>query len=179
MTSPTLTRERFIERYGRFFGSQRIATISNLGYLLVEAWGEGPYIFDAEGRRYLDLWNVGGVNSLGHRTPTVVRAMEEATRTQDYGSLFFFSEAKGQLAEALARTAPGRLEATLPAVTGSEALDQAIKFAGGATGGPEILHGDPGYPGFTGFALTMTGAVDMREWAEPLIPEFRAIHYGD
>jgi len=113
MPSPILTRERFIERYGRFFGSQRMATIQNLGYLLVEAWGEGPYIFDAEGSRYLDLWNVGGVNSLGHRPPAVVRAMEEATRSQDYGSLFFFSEAKGQLAEALARTTPGRLEAAL------------------------------------------------------------------
>ena len=179
MTSSTLTRARFIERYGRFFGSQRMATIQNLGYLLVEAWGEGPYVFDAEGNRYLDLWNVGGVNSLGHRNPAVVRAMEEATRSQDYGSLFFFSEAKGQLAEALARTTPGRLEATLPAVTGSEAIDQAIKLARGTTGRTEILHGDHGYHGVTGFALTMIGAADMREWAEPLIPDFRAVRYGD
>ncbi len=179
MSSATLTRERFIELYGRFFASQRISAIHNLGYLLVEAWGEGPYIFDAEGRRYLDLWNVGGVNSLGHRHPALVRAMEEATRTQDYGSLFFFSEAKGQLAETLARTTPGRLEATLPAVTGSEAIDQAIKLARGATGRTEILHGDHGYHGCTGFALTMIGAADMREWAEPLIPGFRAVAYGD
>jgi putrescine aminotransferase len=179
MTSATLTRERFIERYGRFFGSNRIATISSLGYLLVEAWGEGPYVFDAEGRRYLDLWNVGGVNSLGHRHPALVEAMEEATRSQDFGSLFFFSEAKGQLAEALARTAPGRLEVTLPAVTGSEAIDQAIKLARGTTGRTEVLHGDHGYHGTTGFALTMIGAADMREWAEPLIPDFRAVAYGD
>src|SRR3989304_8783055 len=76
---PILTRERFIERYGRFFGSQRMATIQNLGYLLVEAWGEGPYIFDAEGSRYLDLWNVGGVNSLGHRHPAGGAAVEEGS----------------------------------------------------------------------------------------------------
>ncbi|RLC58854.1 MAG: hypothetical protein DRI30_02005 [Chloroflexi bacterium] len=179
MTSPTLTSERFIEQYGRFFGGQRIATIHNLGYLLVEAWGEGSYIFDAEGKRYLDFWNVGGVNSLGHRNPAVVAAMEEATRTQDYGSLFFFSEAKGRLAETLARTTPGRLEATLPAVTGSEAVDQSIKMARGTTGRTEILHGDHGYHGVTGFSLTMIGAADMREWAEPLIPDFRAVRYGD
>jgi acetylornithine/succinyldiaminopimelate/putrescine aminotransferase len=179
MTTPTLTRERFIEQYGRFFGSRRMATIQNLGYLLVEAWGEGPYIFDAEGRRYLDLWNVGGVNSLGHRHPAVVAAMEEATRSQDYGSLFFFSEAKGRLAETLARTAPGRLEATLPTVTGSEAVDQSIKLARGTTGRTAVLHGDHGYHGTTGFALTMIGAADMREWAEPLIPNFWAVAYGD
>jgi acetylornithine/succinyldiaminopimelate/putrescine aminotransferase len=122
---------------------------------------------------------VGGVNSLGHRHPAVVRAMEEALRAQDYGSLFFFSEAKGRLAEALARTTPGRLEVTMPAVTGSEAVDQAIKLARGATGRTEILHGDRGYHGVTGFALSMMAPGEMRDWAEPLIPDFRAVTYGD
>jgi acetylornithine/succinyldiaminopimelate/putrescine aminotransferase len=179
VSDPILTRERFIERYGRFFGNNRVEAIHKLGMLLIEARGEGPYVFDSEGRRYLDLWNVGGVNSLGHRNPVVLRATEEAMRSQDFGSLFYFSEAKGQLAETLARTAPGRLEVTLPAVTGSEAVDQAVKLARGATGRSEILHGDCGYHGVTGFALTMIGCAEMREWAEPLIPDFRAVRYGD
>lgn len=179
MSDPTLTRERFIERYGRFFGDNRVEAIHKLGMLLIEAGGEGPYVFDSEGRRYLDLWNVGGVNSLGHRNPVVLRAAEEAMRSWDFGSLFYFSEAKGRLAETLARTAPGRLEVTLPAVTGSEAIDQAIKLARGTTGRSEILHGDCGYHGVTGFALTMIGCAEMREWAEPLIPDFRAVRYGD
>jgi acetylornithine/succinyldiaminopimelate/putrescine aminotransferase len=179
VSDPILTRERFIERYGRFFGNNRVEAIHKLGMLLIEARGEGPYVFDSEGRRYLDLWNVGGVNSLGHRNPFVLRATEEAMRSQDFGSLFYFSEAKGQLAETLARTAPGRLEVTLPAVTGSEAIDQAVKLARGATGRSEILHGDCGYHGVTGFALTMIGCAEMREWAEPLIPDFRAVRYGD
>jgi acetylornithine/succinyldiaminopimelate/putrescine aminotransferase len=179
MGSEPLTREGFVERYGRFFGTRRIETIQKLGYLLVEGRGEGPYLFDTEGRRFLDLWNVGGVNNLGHRHPAVVRATEEALRQEDYGSLFFFSEAKGRLAEALARTTPGRLEVTLPAVTGSEAVDQAIKLARGTTGRTEILHGDRGYHGTTGFALSMMAPGEMRDWAEPLIPDFRALPYGD
>ena len=64
-------------------------------------------------------------------------------------------------------------------MTGSEAIDQAIKLARGSTGRTEILHGDHGYHGVTGFALTMIGAADMREWAEPLIPDFRAVRHGD
>lgn len=179
MGEPGLDRKRFVERYARFFGRDRVAAIERLGYLMVEAWGEGPYVFDTEGRRYLDLWGVGGVNSLGHRHPALVRAMEEALHSQDFGSLFHFSEAKARLAEALARTTPGRLEVTWPAVTGSEAIDQACKLARGATGRTQILHADHGYHGVTGFALSMMGSPSMREWAEPLIPDFRAVPYGD
>jgi acetylornithine/succinyldiaminopimelate/putrescine aminotransferase len=179
MSDPALTREGFVARYGRYFGSKRVEVIQKLGYLLVEGRGEGPYLFDTEGRRFLDLWNVGGVNNLGHRHPALLRAMQEALQAEDFGSLFFFSEAKGKLAEALARTAPGRLEVTMPAVTGSEAVDQAIKLARGATGRSQILHGDRGYHGVTGFALSMMAPGEMRDWAEPLIPDFREVPYGD
>ncbi|MDH3214500.1 MAG: hypothetical protein OEM05_18640, partial [Myxococcales bacterium] len=90
MGDSALTREEFVARYGRYFGSQRIAMIQKLGYLLIEGRGEGPYIFDTEGRRILDLWNVGGVNNLGHRHPALMSAMQEALRGEDFGSLFFF-----------------------------------------------------------------------------------------
>lgn len=174
-----LTRERFLAEYGRYFGLGRVRAIEQLGYLVVEAAGEGCWVTDTEGRRFLDLWGVGGVNSLGHRHPALVAAMEQALREQDFGSLFFFSEAKARLAEALARTTPPGLEVTWPCVTGSEAIDQAIKLARGATGRAEVLHGDHGYHGVTGFALTMMGSDAMRAWAEPLIPGFRAVAYGD
>jgi acetylornithine/succinyldiaminopimelate/putrescine aminotransferase len=178
MTTPPLTRDRFVERYGRYFGVERVEAIRRLNYLLIEARGEGPYVYDTEGRRFLDLWNVGGIHSLGHRNPAVVHAMQESMRGEDFGSLFFFSEAKARLAEMLAQTGPPGLEVSLPAVTGSEAIDQAIKIARGATGRSEILHGDHGYHGVTGFALSMMAPGEMRDWAEPLIPDFRAVEYG-
>jgi acetylornithine/succinyldiaminopimelate/putrescine aminotransferase len=179
MGGARLDRKEFVERYARFFGRGRVAAIERLGYLMIEASGEGPYVIDTEGRRFLDLWGVGGVHALGHRNPVLVSAMTEALRTEDFGSLFHFSEAKGRLAETLARTTPGRLEVTWPAVTGSEAIDQACKLARGATGRTQILHGDHGYHGVTGFALSMMGSPSMRAWAEPLIPDFQAVPYGD
>ena len=178
MPTTPLTRDRFVERYGKYFGVRRVEAIRKLNYLLIEARGEGPYVYDTEGRRFLDLWNVGGIHSLGHRNPVVLRAMQEAMREDDFGSLFFFSEAKARLAELLAQTGPPGLEVSLPAVTGSEAIDQAIKIARGATGRSEILHGDHGYHGVTGFALSMMAPGEMRDWAEPLIPDFRAVEYG-
>jgi len=178
LSAQPLTRDQFVERYGHYFGTSRVDAIRKLNYLLIEARGEGPYVYDTEGRRYLDLWNVGGIHSLGHRNPAVVSAMQEAMRREDFGSLFYFSEAKARLAETLAKTGPPGLEVTLPAVTGSEAIDQAIKIARGATGRSEILHGDHGYHGVTGFALSMMAPGEMRDWAEPLVPDFRAIEYG-
>ena len=110
MATPPLTRDQFVERYGRYFGASRVDAIRKLNYLLIEARGEGPYVYDTEGRRYLDLWNVGGIHSLGHRNPAVVSAMQEAMRREDFGSLFYFSEAKARLAETLAKTGPPGLE---------------------------------------------------------------------
>jgi acetylornithine/succinyldiaminopimelate/putrescine aminotransferase len=179
MVAAPIDRKAFVERYARFFGRGRVAAIERLGYLMVEASGEGPWVVDTEGRRFLDLWGVGGVHALGHRNPVLVAAMSDALRREDFGSLFHFSEAKAKLAEALARTTPGRLEVTWPCVTGSEAIDQACKLARGATGRTQILHGDHGYHGVTGFALSMMGSPSMRAWAEPLVPDFQAVPYGD
>jgi acetylornithine/succinyldiaminopimelate/putrescine aminotransferase len=174
-----LTKQRFLAEYARYFGLRRVQAIEKLGYLVIEASGEGPWVVDTEGRRYLDLWGVGGVNSLGHRHPSLVAAMQQALRDEDFGSLFFFSEAKARLAEALARTTPAGLEVTWSCVTGSEAIDQAIKLARGSTGRSEVLHADHGYHGVTGFALSMMGSDAMRAWAGPLAPGFRAVPYGD
>ena len=73
MGAAPLDRKQFVERYARFFGRERIAAIERLGYLMIEASGEGPYVIDTEGRRFLDLWGVGGVHGLGHRPPATPR----------------------------------------------------------------------------------------------------------
>jgi acetylornithine/succinyldiaminopimelate/putrescine aminotransferase len=100
-------------------------------------------------------------------------------REEDFGSLFFFSEAKGELAKKLAECTPGRLETTHPVVTGAEAIDLSIKVARGSTGRTEILHADHAYHGCTGFALSMMARGEMRDFAEPLVPDFHEIRYGD
>jgi len=174
-----LSREQFVARYGRYFNRQRISAIENLGFLFVEGPAEGPYFHDSEGRRFLDMWCMGGTFSLGHRNPAVLAAFRAALDNEDFGSLFFFSEAKGELAEKLAQCTPGRLETTHPTVTGAEAIDLSIKLARGATRRTEILHADQAYHGCTGFALSMMARGPMRDFAEPLVPDFTEVRYGD
>jgi putrescine aminotransferase len=174
-----LTPQDFVDRYGRYFNRNRIEAIQNLGFLFTEGRAEGPYFYDAEGHRFLDMWCMGGNFSLGHRNPAVRAAADAAMREDEFGSLFFFSEAKGQLAEKLAQCTPGRLETTYPVVTGGEAIDLSIKVARGCTGRTQILHADHAYHGCTGFALSMMARGEMRDYAEPLVPDFREIRYGD
>ena len=182
MSSPNRggpTRQQFMEEYAQYFGIDRVKATEQMGYYFIEAWGEGAYIWDTEGKRVLDFWGVGGLNNLGHRNPAVIAATEKALKEEDFGSLFWFSEAKGELVKTLARTTPERLKITLPCVTGSEAVDEAIKLARGATGRYEVLYASNAYHGHTGISLTMMTADDCRAWAEPLVPGFRPFDYDD
>lgn len=175
----TLTPEAFVERYGRYFNQKRMEGIRDLGFLFVEGPADGVYFRDTQGREYLDMWCMGGTFSLGHRNPRLMAVAAEALREEEFGSLFFFSEAKGELAEKLANCTPGRLETTHPVVTGAEAIDLSIKLARGSTGRSEILYADHSYHGCTGFALSMMAKGEMRDFAEPLVPDFQEIRYGD
>lgn len=174
-----LTPDQFVERYGRYFNQKRIDSIAGLGFLFVEDPAEGAYFQDSQGREFLDMWCMGGTFSLGHRHPAVLSAAQKALAEEDFGSLFFFSEAKGMLAEKLAGCTPGRLETTHPTVTGGEAIDLSIKLARGSTGRTEILYADQSYHGCTGFALSMMAPGEMRDFAEPLVPDFTEVRYGD
>jgi putrescine aminotransferase len=174
-----LTPQDFVDRYGRYFNRRRMEAIQNLGFLFTEGGAEGPYFYDAEGHRFLDMWCMGGTFSLGHRNPAVLAAAEAAMRDEEFGSLFFFSEAKGKLAEKLAQCTPGRLETTHPVVTGGEAIDLSIKLVRGSTGRTQVLYADHAYHGCTGFALSMMARGEMRDYAEPLVPDFHEVRYGD
>ncbi len=173
------TKQQFMDEYAQYFGINRVKNTEGMGYYFIEAWGEGPYVWDTEGNRVLDFWGVGGVNNLGHRNPAVIAVMEQAIKEEDFGSLFWFSEAKGELVKTLARTTPERLKITLPAVTGSEAVDEAVKLARGATGRYEVLYAKNAYHGHTGISLTMMTADDCRAWSEPLVPGFRSFDFDD
>ena len=176
---PAISRDDFLKRYGRYFNPQRIQGIQDLGFFFVEGAAEGPWFHDSEGSRFLDLWCMGGLYNLGHRHPILVDVARKAFEEEDFGSLFFFSEAKGKLVEKLAACSPCRIETTLPTVTGGEAIDQAVKCARGATGRSEILYADYSYHGCTGFALSMMARGPMRDFAEPLVPDFTEVRYGD
>ena len=91
---------------------------------------QGAYIFDAQGKQYLDACGGAAVSCLGHAHPDVLAAMHRQIDQLAYAhTSFFTSETVEQLAEQLTRTAPGDLNYAYFVSGGSEAVETALKLA--------------------------------------------------
>ncbi|ANY08789.1 acetylornithine transaminase [Pseudonocardia sp. HH130630-07] len=140
--------------------------------------GEGTHVWDAEGRRYLDLYAGIAVNALGHAHPAVVEAVSEQVRTLGHTSNFFVTEPALQLAERL-QGLLGRDDArTLLCNSGTEANEAAFKIAR-RTGRPEIIACEGAFHGRTMGALALTGQPAKRTPFEPMPAGVRHIPFGD
>lgn len=91
---------------------------------------KGAYIFDAQGKQYLDACGGAAVSCLGHAHPVVLAAMHRQIDQLAYAhTSFFTSDTVEQLAEQLTRTAPGDLNYAYFVSGGSEAVETALKLA--------------------------------------------------
>jgi 4-aminobutyrate aminotransferase-like enzyme/Ser/Thr protein kinase RdoA (MazF antagonist) len=120
--------------------------------------GEGAWLFDAAGRRYLDCYN--NVPVVGHGHPRVVRAVAEQQRLLAVHSRYLH-EAIVELAERLQATLPPSLDAVIVVNSGSEANDLAWRIARAATGRAGAVVTEFAYHGLT----EATHALSPEEWA--------------
>jgi glutamate-1-semialdehyde 2,1-aminomutase len=129
------------------------SSVGGVPYTVVE--GNGPYVVDVEGRRYIDLVQSYGASLLGHAHPMVVEAITEAAR---HGSTFG-APTKGEvlLAEAITSRVPG-LEQVRFVSSGTEAVMSAVRVARGATGRSKILKFDGCYHGHADHLLVAGGS---------------------
>ncbi len=92
--------------------------------------GEGPYLIDAAGKRYLDASGGAAVSCLGHGHPAVIEAIQEQIGRMAFAhTAFFTSEPAEALADALAAAAPGDLDRVYFVSGGSEAVEACLKLA--------------------------------------------------
>lgn len=143
--------------------------------------GEGPYLFDREGRRYLDASGGAAVSCLGHSDAAVVRAIHEQLSKLPFAhTSFFTNEPMEALAEALASRAPAALDKVYFVSGGSEAVEGALKLARQyflEKGEPQRRHliaRRQSYHGNTLGALAVGGNAARRRPFEPLL--FEASH---
>ncbi len=101
--------------------------------------GEGSYLFDHQGKKYLDLIAGWCVGSVGWGNREIGAALEAEAKRGTYIPPFLGSDAREELATMLTDIAPGTMEKVFPCVSGSEAVDMAIKCARAATGKDAIL----------------------------------------
>jgi acetylornithine aminotransferase len=141
--------------------------------------GEGAYVWDADGTRYLDL--VGGiaVNALGHAHPAIVAAVTEQITRLGHTSNLYVNPVTVELAEALldiaGLTGQGKV---VFCNSGAEAVEAALKLTR-LTGRTKLVACTGAFHGRTMGALTLTGQPPKRAPFEPLVPGVTHIPYGD
>ncbi len=165
--------------FGTYLNPQKVRVMRTAGLDLVEGERSGAWVWDVDGRRFLDCFTSAGSFNIGRRHPKVVAAAKEALDHLDHGNFLLCSAQKARLAERLAELSPGDLMCTTFGTGGGEAVDFALKLARGSTGRPRVVSTVNGYHGHTGFALSAGGRDAFREPFEPLIPEFAFVPFGD
>jgi len=138
--------------------------------------GEGIFLIDNDGRRYVDACGGAAVSCLGHNHPQVIAAVAEQTARLEYVHTgFFTSEAAEDLAALIAEMSPGSLNRTWYTGSGSEAVEAALKLARqyhlerGDSGRSRIIARRQSYHGNTLGALAAGGSVWRRAPYEPLL----------
>jgi ornithine--oxo-acid transaminase len=164
----------------RFGNPQMGRVLRTLG--LDRAWrgGEGAHLIDADGVRYLDMFGGYGVFAIGRNHPDAIAAVEDvlAARTGNLPQLGV-TLLSGVLAEQLLARAPASVAAMVPANSGTEAVEAAIKIARAATGRPRVLYAEHAFHGLTLGSLSLNGDDVFRAGFGPLVPGCEAVPWGD
>ena len=138
--------------------------------------GKGVYLYDTEGREYIDLLSGIGVTSLGHAHEGLTRAITDQAQTLIHTSNLFFHPLQGQLAARL--TSLSGLERAFFCNSGAEANEAALKFARRywhtlGESRTEIIALEESFHGRTMGALSVTSDEHYRAPFEPLLPGVR------
>ena len=143
-------------------------------------YGKGMYLYDNEGREYMDLVAGIAVNSLGYSHPKWVAAMQEQVAKLCHVSNLYHIKEQAVAAEKIASVTPGDLNRLLFVNSGAEANEAALKLAVRNTGRRKVLSAFNGFHGRTAASLGATGQPKYQETFEPLIADsFRYFDYND
>lgn len=141
--------------------------------------GEGQYLWDDQGKRYLDLLSGYGVFNIGRHHPTIIEAMKEMLEIKDANMVQMdCPQLTGELAKALIERAPSGDRVYFTS-TGAETVETAIKFAKATTKRDRILSIKKGFHGLTVGALSVMGNEEFKEGFGQLLPECDRIAMND
>ncbi|WP_338747908.1 acetylornithine transaminase [Janibacter alittae] len=173
MTTISPDQQALLERY-------RASHIGVFGLPgLVLSHGDGAYVWDIDGNRYLDLLGGIAVNALGHGHPELVAAISQQAGAAVHVSNFFTTPAQIGAAEALLRVAQApEGSGVFFANSGSEAVETAIKLSR-RTGRTGIVAAAGAFHGRTTGAVSLTHKEAYRAPFEPLLPGVTHVPAGD
>jgi ornithine--oxo-acid transaminase len=178
--------EMFAEReaqrsamHTRHLNEQFVRVLKTIGYDVGFQKGDGQYLYDRAGDKYLDLLSGFGVFAVGRNHPALRQALKSVLDA-DLPNLVQFdvSTLAGILAERLLEHVP-YLDKVFFANSGAEVVEAAIKFARGATGRPGIVYCSHAFHGLSYGALSLTDDPNFRLGFEPLLPGCTSVPFND
>jgi acetylornithine/succinyldiaminopimelate/putrescine aminotransferase len=159
---------------------QHLAQTNNNPFLIAIERAEGIYLYSPEGKRYTDLISGISVSNVGHRHPTVVRAIKEQLDKHLHVMVFgeYIQSASNLLTKKLAEILPPSLNCTYFVNSGTEANEGALKLAKRFTGRTEIISCRKSYHGSTHGSLSVSGNEIKKSAFRPLLPDIKFIEFN-
>jgi ornithine--oxo-acid transaminase len=169
-----------LELWGKTINPQFTRVLKTIGFDRTWERGEGAYLWDDKGNRYLDMLGGFGMFNVGRSNPRVRAALVEALELDLPGSVQLgASPLPPLLAEALLARTPERLARVLFTSTGTEAVEAAVKLGRAATGRDRVVSLDHGFHGLTLGSLSANGNPEFTSRFAPLLPGFAQVRLGD
>ena len=137
------------------------------------------YVWDLEGRKYLDLHTSHGVAFLGHNNPYIIDALSSQLRKLTISSTSFSTAVMGDMLDVLSKVVHRRFDYVTLLNSGSEAVELALKVARRVTGRKSLVAFTGSFHGRTLGALSVTFNPKYRRAFEPLIPGVKFGKFND
>lgn len=141
--------------------------------------GEGVYVWDEDGEKYLDFTSGWGVTCIGHANPIITKVLFEQGKRiiQNPNSGLTYSPARAKLLSLMRDVLPKNLTHVFFSNSGAESNDAAIKLARKVTARPDVISTHQSFHGRTISTVSATGQAKHRERFKPLMPNYRFISY--
>jgi acetylornithine/LysW-gamma-L-lysine aminotransferase len=141
--------------------------------------GKGSFVYDADGKEFIDCAGGYGTCIVGHAHPRVSQAIAEQSRkiTSCHGSTY--NDARAEFLSRLINIAPRGFDRAFLSNSGTEAVECAIKVARRSTGKRKIVAIKGAFHGKTHGSLSATWDTKYRKSFEPLVPDFHHIPFAD
>jgi len=173
------TRGKNFDLFEKYVNPVFVKVLRIIGFNRSWVRGEGAYLWDENGTRYLDFLANWGVFNFGRGHPIVRGALQQVLDSDFPGWVGFDAPPLAAvLARELTKRMPGDLDTVFFCNSGTEAIEAAIKFARAATGRPCTIHLTKSFHGLTTGALSLNGETSFRRGFEPLLPS-SAVVQGD
>ncbi|MDR2462775.1 MAG: acetylornithine/succinylornithine family transaminase [Verrucomicrobiales bacterium] len=142
--------------------------------------GEGMYVWDADGQRYLDMGGGVAVNSLGHAHPRIAAALHRQALTLTHTSNLYYNEQQALLASRLVKQlAPGKIFFCNSGAEANECQYKLARKVGNPRGRFEIITALNSFHGRTLAGIAATGQGKVRVGFEPTVSGFKHVPYND